>query len=248
MPRSSGLLFASGLVACGLPASAITIDFNAFEVGSQPTDLGGGVTLSAINASDASLSFPVIYDFDGNPELSFGGQQAPFLGGGNVDPGADLGNGVAILGPDPARILEGRRPAGQLVFDFSQPLSAFGFTVVDVEGPEEFPTEPGFFVAFASLGEEVLRVDFADFVTPGSAFFDESISFGNNSANRIGPIDAVLAGVASFDQVTIALGGSAVVDDVVAEPSVIPSPAAAGLGLVALGGLAARRRRPRSRA
>ncbi len=238
MTRPAPALLAA-LVLPALPAAAATIDFDGFAAGSSPTDLGGGVTLSVVNANDASLSTPVIYDFDANPALSYGGQQAPFLGGGNVDPGEDLGNGVAIQGPDSFKILEFRKPAGHFTFDFAEPINAFGFTVVDVEGPEEFGTDTGYFVAAFSGGEEVLRVDFVDFLTEGSAFFDESVAFGDNSANRIGPIGATLAGVESFDRVTVALGGSGVLDQVVT----VPSPAAAGLGLVALAGLAARRRR-----
>ena len=233
------------LLAAGFafPAAAATIDFDGLEPGSVPSDLGGGVTVSAVNANEDSLSTPVVYDFDGHPELSYGGQQAPFLGGGNVDPSEDLGNGLAILGPDSAKILEFRRPAGHLRFDFEQPVNAFGFTVVDVEGPREFATDTGHFVSLFSAGEEVLRVDFADFLTEGSGFFDPSISFGDNSANRIGPIEASLAGVDSFDAAVVALGGSAVVDRIRTTTAAIPTPGAAGAGLLALAGFAARRRR-----
>lgn len=231
------------LAASALPAAAITVDFDDLTPGASPTDLGQGVRVSAVNANDPALNAPVVYDFDGSPELAFGGQQAPFLGGGNVDPSEDLGNGLAVLGPDPARILEFRRPAGNLRFDFDQPVNAFGFTVVDVEGPEEFATDTGHFVSLFSGGEEVLRVDFADFLTPGSPFYDPTVAFGNNSANRIEPIAASLAGVESFDAAVLALGGSAVVDGIRATAAAVPTPGAAAAGLMLLAGATARRRR-----
>ncbi|BAM04661.1 hypothetical protein [Phycisphaera mikurensis] len=246
MPRPApALLAALALPAvAGLPAAAATIDFDDIEAGSSLSDLGGGVTVTAFNASDDAPGSAVAYDFDGHPELAYGGQQAPFDGGGNVAAGTDLGNGIAIQGPDAFRILEFRRPAGHLRFDFAEPIGAFGFTVVDVEGPSEFTTDTGYFVAAFSGGEEVLRVDFADLVTPGSAHFDPSVAFGNNTANRIAAFSAELAGAASFDSAIVALGGSGVVDEVVTtEAAVVPTPAAAGAGLVVLAGLAARRRR-----
>ena len=226
-----------------LPAAAATIDFGDLESGKVLRDLGRGGSVSAVNASPGTPGVAIAYDFDAHPELSYGGQQAPFLGGGNVDPGEDLGSGIAIQGPDPAKILEFRRPAGHLTFRFDAPIASFGFVVVDVEGPEEFATDTGHFVSFASRGEEVLRVDFAEFLAEGSGVYDPTIAFGNNSANRIAPIEASLAGVNSFDTVTIALGGSAVVDELVTQAASIPTPAAAGAGIAGLLALASRRRR-----
>ena len=243
MTRPHALALTAAATAASLPAAAATIGFDDLAPGSIVTDLGGGITVSATNAQDPDLSAAVVYDFDGYPELSYGGQQAPFLGGGNVDPSVDLGLGLAILGPDPAKVLEPRRPAGQLRFDFDTPVSAFGFTVVDVEGPEEFDTATGHFVSLSSGGSEVLRVDFADFLTEGSGFFDPAVAFGNNTANEIAPIEASLAGVDAFDSAVVALGGSAVVDRIVTEAAAVPSPGAAAAGLAALAGLAARRRR-----
>ena len=240
MRTTLSALAAAGLV---LPASAATIDFDGAESGKVLRDLGGGVTVSATNANADTPGVAIAYDFSANPELSFGGQQAPFLGGGNIDPGEDLGSGIAIQGPDPARILEFRRPAGELIFNFAQPIDSFGFIAIDVEGPEEFATGTGDFVSLFSAGEEVFRADFADFITEGSGLFDSSVAFGNNSANRFAPIEATLVGVDSFDQAVIALGGSGVIDEIVTTAVSVPTPAAAVAGLALLTGVAGRRRR-----
>ena len=97
--------------------------------------------------------------------------------------------------------LEKRRPAGTINLDFDTPLNSFGFTIVDVEGPEEFETNTGFFIDFLSDGEDVASFDFASFVTNDeSGVFDPSIEFGNRSANQIAPITAAQLGVDSFDR------------------------------------------------
>ena len=229
------------------------ITFNSLTDGRATTIEVPGLTVSADNPRSYVPDRALLYDTTDTPEHFDSGQD----GGdgwsmGNVDLDADLGNGIAVAGKqrpasDPYSIypFEIGRPAGTLTFDFDQTLDSFGFTIIDVEGPEEFQTNTGFFLDFLADGVEVGRIDFADLVTPGSDFYDSTIMFGNRSANRIQPITAASLGVDGFDRDDISLGGSAIVTQVTVNdaPVAIPTPAAASAGLAMLGLLAGRRRR-----
>lgn len=142
---------------------------------------------------------------------------------------------------------EGRRSggihpgAGEITFAFDDAITSFGFTLIDVEKNGEFNAQTGFFATFTGNGGTV-KVSFADFLDSSSAFYDPTVKFGDNSANRIKDITAQQLGLASFDHVTINLGGSGGVGEVHAATGV-PTPGAAAGGLALLGLIAARRRR-----
>ena len=130
---------------------------------------------------------------------------------------------------------EGRRPAGSISFDFDEAVESFGIDLLDVEGGENFSFE------FFSDGELVSTVGFDEFLE-GGEFFDPSapVVFGNNSANRIVPITtaelAAFAGVDSisgFDSVTVNLGGSGALDNLLTTRSFVPEPGAACLWMMA---------------
>lgn len=118
------------------------------------------------------------------------------------------GDGVCDLPDD-----EGRRDAGNLIFDFDVALMAFGFDVVDVEDAMAENGRVSFFVGDQRLAE----VEFMDFVTEGSGFYDPYIQYGNNTANRISPITAMDLKIEPFDRVIITMGGSGGIDNVVFE-------------------------------
>ncbi len=205
----------------------------------------------------------------------------PWTGGGNLAPSADLkrmlyihesntqyNEGDIIADPDD----EGARPAGKLIFDFSSPITSFGFDLVDVEGVTEIygpseldsngdplpgATPTGFFASFFASGDAVplATVGFNELIDSLSPFYDPTISFGDNSANRIQPFTLQSLGlnnVAGFSRVEIGLGGSAAVDNLVFDnlrppPPQVPLPTSAWMGLVLMGLLAVRelrRRRP----
>ncbi len=127
------------------------------------------------------------------------------------------------------------RPAGSLFFDFTIPITSFGFDLIDVEGPQEFGSG---FVAFFFGGQELDRIGFGDL-----SGLDPSVVFGDSTANRILPITAASLGIEPFQRVEINLGGSAAVDNIVATP--VPEPATwllLGAGLAALLRLRRRRR------
>ena len=235
---------AAGLAAA--PASADrVINFNSVAAGTILTEQIDGVTVSAVNPNPSSPDAAIVFDFNAEERFRESGQFGPDWTMGNIDLSTDLGNGVAIQGSTFSVPFETRRPAGTLIFDFDQALDAFGFTVVDVEGPEEFVTDTGFFIEFLTGGSVITTIDFEQFVNSGSDFFDPNIAFGNGSANRIAPISAASLGVDSFDQVQVSLGGSSIVAQVTVNEAAtaVPSPTAAAAGLALLGGVIARRRK-----
>ncbi len=191
----------------------------------RPHDIIAGFDTSLTNTADPDL-------------------QGPPWSGGNLAIDADsvaLGtaliiaqddtdaNGDGILdNPDD----EGLRPAGRMELDFASPIPVFGLDIIDIEGRVSEQSRLVFFVN----GSAVARIDFGDFEDPSSAYYDPTVQFGNNTANRIQPIPASDFGYTGFDRVIIYVGGSSAYDTFV-----IPAPAS-GL-LVGLVGLGLRRRR-----
>ena len=127
---------------------------------------------------------------------------------------------------------EGTRPAGTIQLEFESPISRFGFDLLDVENVGE-----EFNLVFSNGDEVLATVPFEEFVTDDETtsglFFDDTIEFGNNSANRIVPITSsrlrAFTGddtIESFDQIAINLGGSGAVDNIRFE-TFVPEPTSA---------------------
>jgi hypothetical protein len=117
---------------------------------------------------------------------------------------------------------EGRRPAGSLFFDFEDMITSFGFDLVDVETPE-IGNDRGYVATFHNNGVEVATVGFGDFIDPLSSFYDPTINYGDNSANKIAPITALQLGVDGFDFVEVNFGGSAAIDNIQFTPHEPPN-------------------------
>ena len=126
---------------------------------------------------------------------------------------------------------EGARPAGSITFSFSEAIGLFGFDLVDIEGV----VIEGSSLDFSLNGQNVGNVNLTAFTDINSSFYDASIAFGNNHANRFNPITSADLG-SLFDEVTLNLGGSGAIDNIV-----IPAPGA--FALIGMGGLVATRRR-----
>lgn len=241
-------------------AGAIVIDFDELVHGEVVSGqyAGQGVVITADNIGggpDISLAFDSTLTGTNDPDLEdqfdLGNLAGATLGrlliiqenqlgqGGSVGiPGEDRNTGQPGQSgyiPDD----EGSRPAGSLFFDFTTPITEFGFDLIDVEGPEEYNRNSGFFATFFGGGAEV-RVGFGLFVSPDSSFFEPGVEYGDNSANRIGPLTARELGLESMERVEINFGGSGAVDNV--NYQFIPEPSFLAFG-AALPLLARRRRR-----
>lgn len=139
---------------------------------------------------------------------------------------------------------EGRRTggtqtgAGEITFDFHRHVDSFGFTLVDVEETGEFNNETGFFAVFSD-GNKSTKVSFADLIDKNSIYYDPSVKFGNNSANRIEAITAAELGLERIERATLNFGGSAGVGELKVRG--VPSPTAAIAGVALMGVLLGRR-------
>ena len=108
----------------------------------------------------------------------------------------------------------------------------------EYNGPLDAGPDSGFFMAFYMGGSPLATVGFGDFINPASPFYDPTIDYGNNSANRIDPIFASELGLSQFDSVVINLGGSGAVDNI--NFNAVPEPATMlllGAGLVTIAGI-----------
>ena len=225
------LVGALGAVA----AQADTIDFSSLSHGDIVNTQFTGVEISVVNVGGGP-DLGVIFDSTllGTADSDL---EDPWTGGnlasttvlGNIliiqEHGVDIG-GVISTTPDD----EGSRAAGSIHFDFDHAIDSFGFDLIDVEGPAEIGNDSGYFATFFDMnGAELARVGFGDFVDAGSAFFDSTVAYGNNSANRISPITATALGIGAFGSVEINLGGSAAVDNIT-YTTVVPLPSAFSLG------------------
>ncbi len=236
-----------GLSLLATHATAATdtqvIDFSGFSHETPLSDQIDGLTITAVNPN-RDFDVAISWDYLARPDLAPFGHYGPAISGGNVGNGDGLGFGVALKGVNSSG-LENLRPSGTLIFEFAQAIDSFQFTITDVEGPVEFETTSGFFLDFESGDTDLQRVFFGDLVTPGNVFYDESLEFGNGTANQIGPFLASEFGADSFDRVSISLGGSGVISEIITRGAAqaVPTPGAVagGIGLMTL--IAARRRR-----
>ncbi len=243
--------FAAIAMAAPLAGAGITtFDFEGLAHGEiVNTQYAPLLTVSAVNpnrghdiaaAFDTSLIGTLDPDLEGPPwaggNLAIS-QTETQLGRALIIAENAVGAGDGILdNPDD----EGSRPAGQLILQFSRTINTFGFDVIDIEGI----ILEGSSLEFFRDDVLVATVEFADFTTVASDFYDATIVFGDNTANRVAPISAsalVSAGFASasdgFDRVVINVGGSSAFDNII-----IPAPS----GLLAFAGgwlMLSRRRR-----
>ncbi|MEL6499625.1 MAG: hypothetical protein AAF937_11660 [Planctomycetota bacterium] len=198
-----------------------------------------------ITGQNFARSFDIVAGFDtqtmggSDPDL----QGPPWSGGNLAVSATEVAIGTALilaendLDANADGILddpddEGARPAGLIDLGFASPIPVFGLDIVDIEGVVEENSNLQFFVGGSLVG----TVDFTDFTDNSSPYFDPTVSFGNNSANRITPIAATDFGVLGFDRVVINVGGSSAYDTFV-----VPAPATAAV--LSIAGLGLRRRR-----
>jgi len=117
---------------------------------------------------------------------------------------------------------EGSRPAGSLTFEFTLPILEFGLDLVDVEGADE---AMGALVFLGSQGEAAISFE---------SLLDASL-FGDNTANRIDPLEIAGLGIGDVSTLRVELGGSGGLDNIRFTP--VPEPTTAALFALGLLGL-----------
>jgi hypothetical protein len=226
-------------------AKADLIDLNSLEHGTVVTNQfiqSSGVQVSALNYN-RDFHLAAIFDTR-ETGTSAPGLEGPPWAGGNLAPDTVVGNAL-ILAKNDTTDPNGRlsdpddedlQPAGELILDFDKPSFLIGFDVVDIATPTQF-----YAVAFYLNDTLLRRISFPEFINPNSDFYDATVAFGFNFANRIQPITADDVGSeGGFDRVVFELGGSGAIANIVPEP--------ASMGLLLIGSaamLAARRRSSR---
>jgi len=236
-PLAAGVVTALGM---SLSGNADVIDFNGLQNGEVVNTQFPGVTISAENPNqpfDLAITFDSQATNTADPDL-----EGPTWSMGNLAPDTVLGNLLIVAenngdgnndglidSPDDEQF------GGTLNFVFDVPIIEFGMDIVDKEG---VTAEDGM-LEFYLMDALVATVALADFATIGSQFYDASVAFGDNSANRLQPVTAAALGVTGFDQVSVVLGGSGAVDNIT---FTVPAPGAAVALLVGLIGPCRRRR------
>ena len=258
MARTNRLLIAGGCVLglataaaqAGAPGGLINFDDHAPGTIIDNEYIGQGVTISVQRPDSPGPAVATLYDTgrtgEPDPDLQDPydfGNLAPSGTGGNIliIPENDTdrnGDGLIDVPND-----EGDRPAGQFTISFSTPITTFGFDLVDVDGPAEYNQNAGYFASFYVNGNLEARVGFGSFVDPDSPFYDPTVRFGDNSANRIEPITARDLGMPYFDRVVLNFGGSGGTDNLIFTP--VPEPSTALVAGVLLPALSMLRRRRR---
>lgn len=185
-----------------------------------------GIKVSATNTRMPNdIGYAIIYDSnkDGaDPDLQRPWKHRNKVG--NIDKDEDLRNllilaeNVDDLTPTDGVVDspddEGGRPAGSITFEFATAITQIGFDLIDIEGNAELLNNRGFVAAIYSNGDQVGSVGFGDFIDEDSPFFDSTVRYGNNTANRIKPILASQFGnVSSFNKVVFDFGGSGAIDN-----------------------------------
>lgn len=231
------------VLACvGTAASATTVTFDGLGHGAVVTNQYAGLGLN-IAADNFNKSFDLAITFDttrtgtADPDLEDPWERGNIASGEILNEiliiaenNRDQNNDGFIDNPDD----EAGNPAGKFILSFATPQTSFGFDILDIEGTARENGSVSFF-----SGASLLRtVGFAEIVTIGSAFYDSSVVFGDESANRIQPFTTANLGTSAFDRVEIRLGGSGGINNV----TFIPSPGSGAL-LVSAALLGARRRR-----
>ena len=247
---SRSLVLATFVAVGASPTTALTvIDFESLTHGEVITDqllATHGVVISAVNflrPFDLAVAFDTTVPSTVDPDLN-----GPPWNGGNI-PNENLGK-VLILSQinetAPGFTLppndEAGRPAGDLVLTFQTPFTSAGFDRVDIDSA----TAEAGSIEFLKGGTSIATIGWEEFTDPASPFFDPSIEYKDDSANRVSPIDiaSLGGGFDSADQIIFHLGGSGGIDNI--SVSAIPEPGAAllfGLGVFVANRYAGRRRR-----
>jgi hypothetical protein len=94
-----------------------------------------------------------------------------------------------------------------------------------------------FFAAFIDTTGQKVIVGFEEFITLCSDYCDETVEFGDHSANRIKPITAASLGLSDITKIEINFGGSGDIDNLTYEVPIPSSIFLLGLCFFAVAGV-----------
>ncbi len=112
---------------------------------------------------------------------------------------------------------EEKKPAGNLIFDFDYGISEFGLDVIDFNSG----TINDYLASFYdSTGTQLGSIGFDEFIARDNA------DYGNNSINRISPINflADLGITDTVSRIVLKMGGSGAIDNLVFNSVKVPEP------------------------
>ena len=234
-------------LSMGAPTMADLIDFDSLQVGEIVNEqfAGMGVHIEVINDRHTSINLGIIFDSFGSsghdrdlegPPWSRGNASSDVFANLLIIAENDEDDNNDDLIDDP----DDEAGGGSIIFRFDIPIIEFGFSLIDIENSEH-----GHGASVMFFNDEVFvgMVDFSDLVDSGSAIFDTTIEFGNNSANHIQPMSFFDGNdLLEFNEARFFLEGSGAVDNIFF--TVIPAPGPLAPLLFSL--LAAVRRRRRA--
>ena len=233
-------------LSMGAPAAADLIDFDSLQTGEIVAEqfAGMGVHIEVINDGHPSINLGIIFDSFGSSGHDSDLEGPPWSGGNAssdvfanlliiAENDVDSNNDGLIDDPDD------EAGGGSIIFRFDIPIFEFGFSLIDIETTESAPNASVMFFNDSTL---VGMIDFSDLVDPGSAIFDPTIEFGDNSANHVQPMSFFNGiGPLEFNEARFVLEGSGAVDNIFF--TVVPAPGPLTLLLCSLLTVARRCRR-----
>jgi hypothetical protein len=234
-------------------AGAVAIDFEGFRQGQEVKFGGYGVGIFAITANGGDDTEPAATVL--NTEGSLDPNVRYEFNGGNLA-AARLRNALVIPAEAGGHLPDAA--GGRLTVTFFAPIRTFGFDVVDVD-PADAPLTT---VTFRSQGNDLLTIPFSEFTDRNSPHRRPGVRWGNDSANRIAPIDPALQFGVFMDEVefqfpsemafdnfnfrTTTLSGSPDTATLDGQTAVVPEPAALAAILCPAALALGRRRRVRA--
>jgi len=255
--RKLGILAAAALTTATLAttavqnASAAQIYFSSRQSGeivkTQYSNSPYNVTISGDNFVPGHPDLAVI--FDSNRPQTYDTDILYPWDGGNLfgkkldqililpENKIDANNDGFIDNPDDEG---GQPPAGEIIFKFSKAQKTFGLDLIDMGDVAEERDKS--FLQFKK-GTTVKKVFFTEFSTLGNQYYDPTIVWGNNSANRLKPVTAAQLGLSDFTEVRVHFHDSAALDNVMFTTTIPPIPEPAALSLLALPAFLRTRRR-----